>query len=280
MEKGCVMPARRNWMAERVRYIIGVGLVLVMIVSMHILHAASVYPSVPPQSVAMYAIAYGASTFPESLLFADGVNNVRVPFGWLCYAVRYGNEWALIDTGFNDAGFVQEYELSEFFDPLALLKEQIGGRAENVRTIVITHHHFDHAGNLHRFPNADVHMHAEVATTLRLPENAWDCPGMPGYPDTRLCQGHGSVGEAQRGSSVLSRLQTHRKLHTFSGRWSVPITLGETGHHLIVEHVGGHAPGSCMVWLHGPDLATPPLGAAHPHPTRTRVSLYLALGSS
>ena len=130
-------------------------------------------PRQPRQEVSMvpltvHALAYGASDFPESLLFADGAPGVRVPFGWLCYAIQLGRDggWVLVDTGFRDAGFASEYVLTEYVDPLALLA-QLGGRAEDVRAIVLTHHHFDHAGNLHRFPHAHVYMHEEVAETPR-----------------------------------------------------------------------------------------------------------------
>ena len=138
--------------------------------------------------LAVHAVAYGASRFPESYVFVDGDPDVSMRFGWLCYAVRYGQEpWILVDTGFNDLPLASAFALTEHIDPLALLEARLGVRPAEVGALVVTHHHFDHAGNVHRFPNAVVHMHAEVAEVLHLPENAWDCPGALDSPERRDC---------------------------------------------------------------------------------------------
>ena len=139
--------------------------------------------------LAVHAVAYGASRFPENGIFVDGDPDVSVRFGWLCYAVRYGRgPWILVDAGFNDAPLARTFALTEHVDPLALLEARLGVRPADVGTLIVTHHHFDHAGNVHRFPNAVVHMHAEVADVLRLPENAWDCPGALDSPQRRDCR--------------------------------------------------------------------------------------------
>ena len=138
--------------------------------------------------LAVHAVAYGASRFPENGIFVDGDPDVSVRFGWLCYAVRYGRgPWILVDAGFNDAPLARTFALTEHIDPLALLEARLGVRPADVGVLIVTHHHFDHAGNVHRFPNAVVHMHAEVADVLRLPENAWDCPGALDSPQRRDC---------------------------------------------------------------------------------------------
>ena len=138
--------------------------------------------------LAVHAVAYGASLFPENYVFVDGDPDVSMRFGWLLYAVRYGQEpWILVDTGFNDLPLANAFALTEHIDPLALLEARLGVRPEEVGALIVTHHHFDHAGNVHRFPNAVVHMHAEVAEVLHLPENAWDCPGALDSPERRDC---------------------------------------------------------------------------------------------
>ena len=43
--------------------------------------------------LAVHAIQYGTSAFPENLVFADGdPNSSLARFGWLCYAIRYGSD--------------------------------------------------------------------------------------------------------------------------------------------------------------------------------------------
>ena len=200
----------------------------------------------------VHAIAYGASLFPADAMFVDGDPAVSVRFGWLCYAVRYGREpWILVDAGFNDAPLARDFSLTEHVDPLKLLEEKLGLRAADVGTLIVTHHHFDHAGNVHRFPNAAVHMHAEVAETLRLPENAWDCPGALDSPQRRDCGPNHPKGTERLGSngsshwvpgrhasSLPERLAAAGLLRTFEGRWSDPIPLGSdpNGHYLRIEH--------------------------------------------
>ena len=138
--------------------------------------------------LAVHAVAYGASRFPENYVFVDGDPDVSMRFGWLLYAIRYGQEpWILVDTGFNDLPLANAFALTEHIDPLALLEARLGVRPADVGALIVTHHHFDHAGNVHRFPNAVVHMHAEVAEVLHLPENAWDCPGALDSPERRDC---------------------------------------------------------------------------------------------
>lgn len=202
-------------------------------------------PSVPAlvekPAFAVFAIAYGFSHFPESAIFADAADSeVVTPFGWLFYALRDSEgAWTLIDAGFHDDYLrTTEWQLEEYEDPLRLLEIELGVLAEDVQTLVITHAHADHAGNIGRFPRATLLTHSHVVQALRDPENSI----------------HGA-------NETLERLAAHGRLQTFSGRWSPAIPIGKGGHQLRIEHIGGHAKGSCMVWLDGGgnDVA-PPLG--------------------
>ena len=87
------------------------------------------------------------------------------------------------------------------------------------------------------------------------------------------------------------RLAAAGLLRTFEGRWSDPIPLGHDpdGHYLRIERVGGHAPGSCMVWLHAPSShAGPPLALAllagdeiyHPENLRQRRPTGVSVNAS
>lgn len=197
-------------------------------------------PDVEMTPFAMYAVKYGESEFPETGLFADGAKGATARFGWLHYAIRdERGKWTLVDTGFHDEHLQhEEWNLTLYKDPLLLLLE-LGVRAEMVSTIVITHHHADHAGCMQRFPNASLIMHSLVAAELRKPENGLD--------------------------EAMQQLSERGQLLTFDGRWSEPIPLGSDGRHrLRVESIGGHAPGSSMVWLDGPARQAPSTASAPP----------------
>lgn len=81
-----------------------------------------------------------------------------MPIDFFVWVLRRGEEVILVDTGF-DAGeagardFVVPVEAPAALAPLGL-------RAEDISQVIVTHMHFDHAGGLHLFPNARLHMQA------------------------------------------------------------------------------------------------------------------------
>lgn len=86
----------------------------------------------------------------------------------------------LVDTGY-DAAEADSRARPIRLDPVAALAP-FGIRSEDVTSIIITHLHYDHAGGLHLFPGARLHMQAaEMAyatgpcmchSTLRMPFTA------------------------------------------------------------------------------------------------------------
>ena len=184
---------------------------------------------------AVYAVSYGESRFPEAYVFYDRSNaslDATLPFGWLFYAIRdVAGGWTLIDAGFHDTHLrTTEWALTSYADPLTLLAVNLGVKADDVHTLIITHHHVDHAGSMLRFPAATLVMHSLVAAELRKPEN------VQGITDVH--------------DGAIDELAAQGRLRTFESRWSDPIPLDVDMHHrLRIESIGGHAPGSCMVWI-------------------------------
>ena len=192
--------------------------------------------------LAVHAVAYGSSRFPENYVFVDGDPDVSMRFGWLLYAIRYGQEpWILVDTGFNDLPLANAFALTEHIDPLALLEARLGVRPADVGALIVTHHHFDHAGNVHRFPNAVVHMHAEVAEVLHLPENAWDCPGALDSPERRDCGPTWSECPPLARPKLGSRASSGRTSRPVHGLARHPLRRGrgEAGAHCTLGHCLG-----------------------------------------
>jgi glyoxylase-like metal-dependent hydrolase (beta-lactamase superfamily II) len=101
----------------------------------------------------IYAVNYGKSDFQKRFVFNGDKSGGTVPFSWTCYYIEYGDKKILIDTGFNDKKMVKMFGITGFMDPVAILKEN-GIEADKITDVIITHSHFDHIGNAHRFKNA------------------------------------------------------------------------------------------------------------------------------
>lgn len=103
----------------------------------------------------VYAVKYGISEFPKKFIFYKDNSQSKLPFCWMFYYIEYKDRKILVDTGFNNEKLVQMFDIKEFKDPLQILSEN-GINAESITDIIITHSHFDHIGNIDRFPGARI----------------------------------------------------------------------------------------------------------------------------
>lgn len=98
----------------------------------------------------------------------------RVPSHWrtgqLCLLIETDRGLLLVDTGLGLGDYARPPAILRAFrivtrvpmDPQEAAVHQVarlGYRPEDVRHIVLTHLHFDHAGGLRDFPHATVHVH-------------------------------------------------------------------------------------------------------------------------
>ncbi|HNX57817.1 MAG TPA: MBL fold metallo-hydrolase [Spirochaetota bacterium] len=113
----------------------------------------------------VYAVRYGTSNFRSEFVY-DGDRTRRIlPFSWMYYAVKCGRKIILIDTGFSDKKNARIFGV-KFTDPTGELVA-IGIRPENVTDIILTHAHFDHAGDISRYKNARVFTQISDLKTIR-----------------------------------------------------------------------------------------------------------------
>jgi len=100
--------------------------------------------------------------------------NARIPRHWqsgtLCLLVESNDGLVLVDTGLGTRDYVDEPGILWTFKLVTIVPLNpeeaairqivgLGHRPEDVRHIVLTHMHFDHAGGLPDFPWAKVHVH-------------------------------------------------------------------------------------------------------------------------
>lgn len=99
------------------------------------------------------AVCYGNSMFPKRFIFHSDKSGGSVLISWMFYYIEYGDKKILIDTGFNDKGTAKMFGIKDFRDPVEILLDN-RIEADSITDVIITHSHFDHIGNAHRFKNA------------------------------------------------------------------------------------------------------------------------------
>ncbi|GGV58331.1 hypothetical protein GCM10010277_60890 [Streptomyces longisporoflavus] len=83
----------------------------------------------------------------------------QMPNDYYLWVVRNDRHFLLVDTGFPEE-MARRRGRTLFRDPVEALGD-LGTSADDVTDVVITHMHYDHAGNLDRFPHARIHLQEE-----------------------------------------------------------------------------------------------------------------------
>lgn len=115
----------------------------------------------------------------DSFIFDDNHDQPHA-MDYFMWVLRRGSETILVDTGY-DGAEAESRDRPIRMDPVAALAP-LGLNPDDIDTLIVTHLHYDHAGGLHLFPNATLHMQAaEMAFatgpcmchgTLRMPFSA------------------------------------------------------------------------------------------------------------
>ena len=208
----------------------------------------------------VYAIRYGhhARRSPENFIGGDP-HDVLQPLDFFVWAIIGAAGTIIVDTGFDaDMGRRRQREIVK---PVQNGLAALGVTADAVKTVIVSHLHYDHCGNYGLFPQARYHLQdreMEYATgrcmchhALRLPFEADDVVAMvrkvfagravfhdgeaeitPGVT-VHLVGGH-SKGlqcvrvKTRRGHVVLASDATHLYAHIDSGRvFPITYNVGE-----------------------------------------------------
>jgi glyoxylase-like metal-dependent hydrolase (beta-lactamase superfamily II) len=177
------------------------------------------------------ALRYGTQTdrrARENFLFPTGQSDsdMTVPFDFYMWVIRNDRHVLVVDTGFSrEAAAVRgRTMLTAPRDGLV----DLGIAPSGVSDVVITHMHYDHAGNLGAFPSARIHLQEE---------------------ELRFCTGRAMRHEASRKpfepADVTTTVQRLFDGHVVLHRGPFEVIPGVT-----VHPVGGHTPGIQVVRVH------------------------------
>lgn len=104
----------------------------------------------------VYAIKYATRAAAASEHFldvGDPHENPAMPMDYFIWLVKSAAHTVVIDAGFNEA--VAKKRKREFLRcPVETLR-RLDVMAEDVQHVIVTHMHYDHIGNLEKFPNAN-----------------------------------------------------------------------------------------------------------------------------
>jgi glyoxylase-like metal-dependent hydrolase (beta-lactamase superfamily II) len=174
----------------------------------------------------IYALRY-ATMSPRTphmnYLLPDPHETAAQDLDYFVWLIRGQGRDILVDTGFNaeEAGLRGRKLTLNPVDALA----RFGVDAANIRDVVVTHLHYDHAGNLDRFPNARFHLQDREMSYA-----------------TGRCMCNGVLRHPFSVEHVTLMVR-----HVFSERVTFHNGDGEVAPGVTLHRVGGHSDGLQVV---------------------------------
>jgi glyoxylase-like metal-dependent hydrolase (beta-lactamase superfamily II) len=174
----------------------------------------------------IYALRYATMsprTPQMNYLIPDPHETAAQDLDYFVWLIRGGGRDILVDTGFN----AEEAALRNrtlMLNPVDAL-ERFGVKADSIKDIIVTHLHYDHAGNLDRFPQARFHLQDRE---MSYATGRCMCNGMLRHPF--------SIEHV----TLMVR-------HVYGERVSFHSGDGEVAPGVTVHRVGGHSDGLQVV---------------------------------
>jgi glyoxylase-like metal-dependent hydrolase (beta-lactamase superfamily II) len=174
----------------------------------------------------IYALRYATMsprTPSMNYLAPDPHETAAQDLDYFVWLIRGGGRDILVDTGFN-AEEAQARARKLTLNPVDAL-ERFGVKADNIRDVIVTHLHYDHAGNLDLFPNARFHLQDREMS----------------YATGRcMCFGHLRHPFSIDHVTLMVR-------HVYGERVTFHSGDGQAAPGVTLHHVGGHSDGLQVV---------------------------------
>ncbi len=180
-------------------------------------------PSLPWE---LYALKYAQMTTTRGHSFLGGVpDDGPLEMAYYVWLAKRGSEAVLIDTGFSKAT-AERRQRNWLRCPVESLS-QLGVAPAAISDLVVTHLHYDHAGNLNKAPNARLHLQSRE---LQFATSRY------------MCVSHISLGGVFEADDVCTVVREN-----FAGRLNLIDGEAEIKPGIRVYRAGGHTPGMQMV---------------------------------
>jgi len=180
-----------------------------------------------PPEYEVFAIRYATVHRKRSENFiAQDPHDVDMPMDYFVWVIRHQQKVFVVDTGFGEeAAKVRRREWLRC--PISALT-LLGIQPDQVQDVILTHLHYDHAGNVHLLPNATIHVQES---------------------EVHYCCGrHMRHGLLRHPYSVDDIIEVVRGVHEDRVAFYTGNTAIAPGIELI--HIGGHTQGLQAVRVH------------------------------
>jgi len=105
----------------------------------------------------VYAIRYGHHSRRSPANFIDGdPHDILQPLDFFVWAIVGPSGTIVVDTGFDEA--MGKKRQREMIKPVRDGLTALGIAADSIKTVIISHMHYDHCGNYELFPQARYHL--------------------------------------------------------------------------------------------------------------------------
>src|SRR3954467_6958373 len=174
----------------------------------------------------IYALRYATMsprTPQMNYLLPDPHETTAQDLDYFVWLIRGHGRDILVDTGFNaEEAKVRARKLT--LNPVDALAG-FGVKADTIKDVIVTHLHYDHAGNLDRFPNARFHLQDREMSYA-----------------TGRCMCHGALRHPFSVDHVTLMVR-----HVFKERVTFHDGEGEVAPGVTLHRVGGHSDGLQVV---------------------------------
>ena len=168
----------------------------------------------------VYAIKYAKllRRSPENFIGGDA-HDTEMPLNYFVWAIVGSDRTIVVDTGFGEA--MAKKRGRQIIHPVAEGLQALGIAPEKIADVIVTHMHYDHAGNLPLFAGARYHLQDKEMDFA-----------------TGRCMCHGMMSHGYEADDVV-----HMVRSVFDGRVQFHDGADEIAPGIEVHHIGGHTKG-------------------------------------